>query len=250
MTNNQSCKFDHSGLNGFLQDFVTSPMLVDGVNSTLFDYREALASKGVLDAYVKKIAKHSVKQLIEGCSRQAKIAFWLNAYNGLVLSYVIQHASSHGSLPGSIKMLTDSTCADGSVWSCDAGLVGGDSFTFSALEDKAKAFGDSRIHAAINCASLSCPNLRAEAYDETRIDEQLDDQLYDWLHNPSKGVRRNAGTGMLLISPIFDWHAEDFGDIAQFLAKYGFRGGIDGYLEYNWDLNAAPKRFVTGSGLT
>ena len=42
-------------------------------------------------------------------------------------------------------------------------------------------YGDPRIHFAINCASLSCPDLHNEAFFVERINMQLDNVTYNFL---------------------------------------------------------------------
>lgn len=46
---------------------------------------------------------------------------------------------------------------------------------------------DSRLHACIVCASISCPNVRREAFRPERVGQQMDDQLQQFLANPKKG---------------------------------------------------------------
>ena len=49
-----------------------------------------------------------------------------------------------------------------------------------------KEWADPRIHGCIVCASLSCPNLRGEAYEAARLSEQMDEQCTSWLSNSTK----------------------------------------------------------------
>lgn len=47
---------------------------------------------------------------------------------------------------------------------------------------------DPRLHACIVCASISCPNVRREAYTVDKIDQQMTDQMTSFLANPKKGT--------------------------------------------------------------
>ncbi len=47
---------------------------------------------------------------------------------------------------------------------------------------------DSRVHACIVCASISCPNVRMEAFQPDRVGEQMDSQVKDFLGNSKKGM--------------------------------------------------------------
>ena len=46
---------------------------------------------------------------------------------------------------------------------------------------------DPRLHACIVCASISCPNLRMEAFRPDTVDQQMDQQMRDFLMNDKKG---------------------------------------------------------------
>ena len=63
---------------------------------------------------------------------------------------------------------------------------------------------------AVNCASESCPELRAEPYVGSRLEGQLEDQVDRFLMNRSHGLRFDAGAGDLWLSSIFKWYAGDF----------------------------------------
>src|SRR5262249_22687467 len=98
-------------------------------------------------------------------------------------------------------------------------------------------------HFAINCASRSCPALRAEAYRATELDAQLDDATRRFLSDRSKN-RYEGMTRTLLVSSIFKWFHADFaraaGSVQAFVGRW-----LDGaaqarkieYLDYDWSLN-------------
>lgn len=67
-----------------------------------------------------------------------------------------------------------------------------------------------RIHAAVNCMSLGCPDIREEAYTADDLDAQLTEQAFRWLQNEEKGMRVNAEDNEILLSMIFAWFADDF----------------------------------------
>ncbi|MCZ6541330.1 MAG: DUF547 domain-containing protein, partial [Nitrospinae bacterium] len=138
----------------------------------------------------------------------------------------------------------------GSVWKKTVGVVGGKDDTLNEIEHEIiRKMGDPRIHAAIVCASVSCPDLRKEAYTKEHLDAQLNDQLRRFLANRGKGLQINHKNGRILLSKIFDWFEDDFepkGGVLPFLARYApepdrsllKNGDADvSYLDYNWDLN-------------
>ena len=81
--------------------------------------------------------------------------------------------------------------------------------------------GEPRIHVAIVCASVSCPDLRKEAYVTNQLDSQLNNQMRSFLANRNKGLR--IENGKLYLSSIFKWFKEDFksrGGILSFILPY------------------------------
>ena len=72
-----------------------------------------------------------------------------------------------------------------------------------------KRHKDARVHAAVNCASVGCPPLAAEAFVAERLDEQLDARVRAWLAGTSRN-RFHPKEGRVEISQIFDWFRSDF----------------------------------------
>ena len=109
--------------------------------------------------------------------------------------------------------------------------------------------GEPRIHVAIVCASVSCPDLRGEAYTAAKLDDQLNDQMKLFLENAEKGLRVDTKKGRVYLSSIFKWFKEDFeakGGVRKYLAPYALASGKAAlknsklsvyYLDYDWDLN-------------
>ena len=105
-----------------------------------------------------------------------------------------------------------------------------------------RKYGDPRIHFAINCASLSCPDLHNEAFIAEKINIKLDNVTYDFLKNDTKGLRLKDGN--YFYSKIFKWFSSDFGgrkNVRRFIGNYLPEVKINnfsGYIEYNWNLNS------------
>src|SRR5207253_925131 len=77
-----------------------------------------------------------------------------------------------------------------------------------------------RVHFAIVCASLSCPDLRLEPYEASRLESQLDEQVAAFLSNPTKGLQPGPDGKTARVSSIFKWFAGDFagsGGVAAFI---------------------------------
>lgn len=161
-------------------------------------------------------------------SRQERMAFWINVYNIAAIRKVLEIYPT-----GSITAKGDG------VWKAPAIKVAGTDYSLDEIEHRLlRPMGDARIHFAIVCASLSCPDLRTEPYTAGRLDRQLAAQTRAFVANTGKGVRTEADA--VYISAIFTWFAQDFGDVAKFLARHGVRlpdGLGTKELAYNWTLN-------------
>jgi len=120
-------------------------------------------------------------------------------------------------------------------------------------------YQEPRIHFAVNCASIGCPALRAEAFTADRLEQQLEDATNLFLADESRN--RLMGDNLVL-SPIFRWYREDFeqgwhgADTLQaFLALYADALSLDqsmrqqllqknirlSFDRYDWSLNDLPR---------
>ncbi len=172
--------------------------------------------------------------VIQLANRQEKLAFYINAYNILAINTVIAHwpVSSIKEVGPWYKP----------VWDMPAGRIGGKPVSLGEIEhDILRPMGEPRIHFAIVCASLSCPDLRTEAYRAEDLSAQLDDQVSKFVNNPGKGVKKLGNT--LKVSKIFSWFEEDFkqaGGIVSFITTYmpiDQSSKIRPDIPYNWALN-------------
>jgi hypothetical protein len=110
-----------------------------------------------------------------------------------------------------------------------------------------------RVHAALVCAARSCPPLRREAYEASRLDEELDSAMRTWLARGDLNRVRPV-ENRVEISPIFRWFASDFekdGGVRAILQRYTppdiARRLADPrveirYLRYDWGLNDRAGR--------
>jgi Protein of unknown function, DUF547 len=201
-----------------------------GVELNQVDYR-GLGSDAAFAAAVAKLAAFPLKRL-EG--REETLAFYINAYNILALKMVVDNRP--------LASIRDIGSVFKSVWKRPAGNIGGQTVSLDDIENgRLRKMGEPRIHLAIVCASVSCPDLRTEVYRSDRLEAQLDAQCTDFLNNPGKGLRRSGERAE--ISKIFKWFADDFavqGGVAAFVRRYhplpdtvSLRPSID----YNWSLN-------------
>ena len=184
--------------------------------------------------FAAALAALSRFQTIKLANKNEKLAFYLNAYNLLALKTVVLHRPLH-----SIKDVGNFFSP---VWKREVGTLDGRAVSLDDIENgRLRGQGEPRIHMAIVCASVSCPDLREEPYRAATLAAQLDDQARTFLANPGKGLRIDGDTAH--VSKIFKWFSADFdatGGVAAFIAKHhGLPIGtkINADLDYDWRLN-------------
>ena len=106
------------------------------------------------------------------------MAFYINAYNILAIKVILRY-----NVRGSIMNVRG-----GKIWGYRVGKVGGKSMSLDHVEKKIllKKYKDPRIHFAVVCASVSCPDLRTEPYTAAKLETQLSEQTATFLKNPKK----------------------------------------------------------------
>jgi len=167
-------------------------------------------------------------------NREERLAFYINAYNVYAIKMVIDN------MP--MDSIRDAGSLFTPVWKKPAGYIAGEPVTLDQIEHAIlRSMGEPRIHFAIVCASLSCPNLRQEAYRAEKLEQQLEDQAERFLHDDTKGLAIEGSR--VRLSQIFDWFEEDFeaaGGVEAFVRRYhalpeqiSWRAN----LPYDWDLN-------------
>lgn len=176
--------------------------------------------------------------------RQEALAFWINAYNILAIDLVISNYP--------VESIRDIGSFFRPVWKREAGRIGGRGYSLDEIEHEIlRPMKEPRIHGAIVCASISCPNLARAPYTARGLDAQLDASIRAWLARPEKGLFLDQTKGSLEISRIFKWFSEDFGGregVLRFVQKYAPRpeaawlaanlGGFSvSFLDYDWSLN-------------
>jgi len=173
-------------------------------------------------------------------SRDERLAYWINAYNAYTVELMLMHWPLE-----SIKDIKDGIGFVNSVWDIKFIEIEGQEYDLNNLEHGIirPKFEDPRIHAAVNCASVSCPVLRNEAFTAKDLDAQLDDQVKRWF-NSNRNDLSNPSQPKL--SSIMKWYGDDFqwndGSLETFVEKYSGVQIPDGtkfqYLDYDWGVNS------------
>jgi hypothetical protein len=87
---------------------------------------------------------------------------------------------------------------------------------------------DNRLHYAVNCASLGCPNLLPIAYTQANLETLLEQGARDYINHP-RGV--TAEPEKLFVSSIYVWFSSAFGSnqegLLQHLRRYANKSLFD-----------------------
>jgi hypothetical protein len=201
------------------------------------DYRGFKSEEAKLDQYLKVLEKTDSDNL----SRNEQFAFYVNAYNAWTIKLILK------GYPG-VKSIKDLGNIFKSPWKKKICRVDEDVITLDDIEHNIlrPRFKDPRVHFAINCAALSCPQLISKPYRGDTLDRQLDHSVRAFINNPQRNYLED---NTLYISKIFKWFSEDFhDDVVGFFLKYAqgdlkkqleeSKGKIKvKYLDYDWSLN-------------
>jgi uncharacterized protein DUF547 len=188
-----------------------------------------------LQAFVDSLASAEPDKL----DKSEQIAFWLDAYNGLVVYQVVEKGTAPDSGRARSKFFRGSRYD-----------VAGRSRTLDDIEHKAllPLAEDPRIHFVLVCGAQSCPPLRASSFlGASDLDAALDQAAKSYINDPNN-VQVDLETRKIVLNKIFDWYKDDFGDVLEFIAKYRPEGDqiLSGkwdieYRDYDWDLNQAAE---------
>jgi len=188
----------------------------------MVDYRGLKADDRRLRAFAGSVARLD-PSVFAAWSEQDKIAFWLNAYNGLTLKTIAANYPIKPSFAASLRFPKNSIRQIKGVWDKLTFPAMGETVTLEKIEHGTlrAQFNEPRIHMALVCAAMGCPSLRNEPYVAMKLDDQLDDQTRRFLRNPTKFRIDRAGK-RVYISSIFKWFGKDF--VKTYGTDYKFAG--------------------------
>lgn len=171
-------------------------------------------------------------------SKEEQMAFWINAYNAFTVKLILDNYPLT-----SIKDIKKGIPFVNTVWDIKFIKIGKNTYDLNNIEHSKlrKKFKDPRIHFAINCASISCPNLNNNAFISDILDQQLNSVAQKFINDKSKNIIKS---NKLELSKIFSWYQNDFttnSPLIDYLNRYSAikinaNANID-YMDYNWKLN-------------
>lgn len=226
---------DHGAWNALLRRYVATD--AKGVNRVAYG-AVSDADRRALTAYIAALEEIDPATLAPA----EQMAFWINLYNAATLALVLEHYPL-----ASIRDIGSGLFEDG-PWDRPVATVQGRALTLNQIEHGIlrPVYQDARVHFAVNCASVGCPNLANAAYTGATLEAQLAEAERAYVNDP-RGVRDVGGE--LVLSSIFNWFREDFAESEAALLAYlkgvagaetrsllEARGEIGDYA-YDWSLN-------------
>jgi hypothetical protein len=175
------------------------------VRDGLVYYRALKSDRAKLDGYLNQLAAADAARL----SRNEQVAFWLNAYNAIVLRTVIDHYPIQGHASAypskSIRQIPG-------AFESAPHRVGGRTLTLDDIEKKVlPEFHDPRMYLALGRGAVGSGRLRSEAYVPERIETQLSEMVSECTSRPVC-AQIDRGNNKILASAIFSWREKEFAE--------------------------------------
>jgi hypothetical protein len=166
-------------------------------------YRALKSDRGRLDSYVASLATAS----IDSDPREAQIAFWLNAYNAIVLRTVVDHypiaARTKEYPPQSIRQIPG-------AFERLAHRIAGRTLTLDQIEQTVlPAFREPRLFLALGRGAVGSGRLRSEAYTPADLDRQLGEAASECASRATC-VQLDLQHNTMQISSVFSWRRDEF----------------------------------------
>jgi hypothetical protein len=219
----------------------------DGVTRVRYGaWKANAADRAALSRWIEAAAASVPSRM----PRDEAFALWANLYNALTLKEIIDHYPVRSIRDiGSRGVPFDPKGWFG-PWRTRLVTVEGRRLSLDDIEHgiMRPTFRDPRVHYAVNCASIGCPNLYPVAWRAVTLDRALDEAAAAFVNHP-RGVTVQAD-GTLRVSSIYVWFAEDFGGPEGMIAhvrryaapplaaRLGPQARI-GADAYDWSLNGA-----------
>ncbi len=236
-------KIDHSAWNGFLKRYLVAPH-PSGVHRVGYATVSSEDRRALMN-YLNRLQSLPISSY----NRAEQKAYWINLYNALTVHVVLSHYP--------VDSIRDIGISPGlfsrGPWGAKLATIDAEKLSLDDMEHRIlrPIWRDNRVHYAVNCASLGCPNLQPEAYAADNTEALLEKGAREYI-NHQRGV--TIKNGKLTVSSIYEWFKEDFGTsreaLMQHWIKYaekdlanalkGYSGGLNH--NYDWRLNGPEQK--------
>jgi hypothetical protein len=199
------------------------------------DFAGIAAAPGPLSAIVAEIG--SARS--EGATREAVLAWRINAYNALAMLGIVRRGIPDSlGLVGRYAFFVNTTVR----------VAGRDTSLKSFEDDVIRPMGEERIHFALNCMVRGCPRLPREAFRAARLEAQLAAAAREFCES-GYHVRPDPGRQVVFVSQIFQFFTGDFvpakaPTILAYINRWRRQPVPESwtlrYFEYDWSINRQP----------
>lgn len=197
-------RVDHEPWNRFLSSYLDSAH-PSGINRVRYG-AVSDEDRGKLEEYVGSLEKAPVSRL----RRDGQKAYWINLYNAVTVRTILRHYP--------VKSIRDIKISPGlfasGPWGKKLVKVEGEEISLNDIEHRIlrPLWRDNRVHYAVNCASIGCPNLLPEAFTAENTERLLESAARGYVNHP-RGAELKEGR--LFVSSIYEWFEDDFGGSRQ-----------------------------------
>ncbi len=172
-------------------------------------------------------------------TRESRLAYYINAYNGLAMHNVIDSG-----IPNSLTGLSK-------VWffGFKRFAVGGEKMSLYMLEnDIIRPLGDERVHFALNCMAAGCPRLPRVPFSPDQLDKQLDTEARRFF-GESRNLQVFPSKRLVRVSSLLKFYTRDFLKKADSLISYINRYVTEpipldyevAFIDYDWTVNGQRR---------
>ena len=198
-------RVDHSLWSDFLAKYLSKK---DGI--TRVDYAAVdVQDRELLQDYLNSLSATAVDSL----ARPEQLAFWINLYNALTVETILKHYPVD-----SIREISSGFFSSG-PWGEKMIDIADEKLSLDDIEHRIlrPIWKDARLHYAVNCASIGCPNLAGEAFTAANTERLLEQGAHEYVNHPRAVEVRD---GSLVVSSIYKWFGEDFGGSDQAIIEH------------------------------
>jgi hypothetical protein len=211
----------------------------DGISRVAYSMVTA-AERNALRDYIHGLERIDIRDY----RREEQLAFWINLYNAATVNLVLEHYP--------VASIRDIDISPGffsfGPWDKKLLHIEGQELSLNDIEHRIlrPLWREPRLHYALNCASLGCPNLQRDVFTAANMQALLDRSAREYVNHP-RGV--TIIDDDLHVSSIYNWFREDFGgseaDVIEHLRAYAqprLAAGLAGFSSidddwYDWALN-------------
>ena len=232
----------------------------NGITSSLVNYAQVRRDPDFL-TYLDSLSSANASSL----SYPQYVSFYINSFNAMALKLVAGNPCKTrlGKFCWAITSIYDISLKSHPIfrkfYELPVGMVSGSLVSLQDIHQILLGLGDARVLVALNSAAISCPDLRAVAYEagDGNEEEQMEKMnsllVYSakaFFANPQKGLSYNTAADSMAVSTVLKLNSQiiedQFGTLQQFVKQFA-PGSVASlinnatainFLKFDWALNS------------